>query len=143
MLIAKAYAQALETAVEIGDVTGQNLPPAPTPMEAFMWNMGMVLILVVLFYVLLIRPQQKRFREHSEMLTGLKKGDKVVTGGGLVGKVAKIEDGNPEVEVDLGNGMKVTAVRSTLQSSDTPLLKKQDEKEDKSKKDKSKDSKKK
>lgn len=117
MLISKAYAQAVEIGAESAAVA------PPTAMEAFMWNMGMVLVLVVLFYVLLIRPQQKRFREHSEMLSGLKKGDTVVTGGGLVGKVHKITEGDDEVVVDLGNDMKVTAMRHTLQTKNQPQLK--------------------
>ena len=80
-----------------------------------MCNIAMVAILVVMFYFLLIRPQQKRFRDHSEMLQGLKKGDAVVTGGGLIGKVTKIKEDDDEVEVDLGNGTKVKALKSTLQ----------------------------
>ncbi len=108
MLISKAYAQGVELA--------SGAASAPNAGEAFMMNMGLVLILVALFYVLLIRPQQKRFKEHSEMLTALKKGDKVITGGGLVGKVDKITDGDNEVVVDLGGGVKVTALRSTIQS---------------------------
>ena len=113
MLISKAYAQA---AVEIGDAA-DSLPQTASPMEAFMWNMGLIAVLVLLFYVLMIKPQQKRFREHSEMLSALKKGDKVITGGGLVGKIEKITDNDPEVTVDLGNGMKVTAMRNTLQKA--------------------------
>ncbi len=109
MLISKAYAQDPV-------ITAQAMPKAPGAGEAFVWNMGLVVVLMVLFYVLLILPQQKRFKEHSQMLSGLKKGDKVVTGGGLVGKIDKISDGNDEVVVDLGNGTKVTAVRSTLQA---------------------------
>lgn len=124
MLIAKAYAQAVEIGEAAADGAATVAPPSAT--EAFMWNMGLVFVLVILFYVLLIMPQQKRFREHSEMLEGLKKGDKVVTGGGLVGTVDRIEKDNPEVVVDLGDGLKVTAVRSTLQSGDTPLLKRKD-----------------
>lgn len=112
MLISKAFAQA-------GDVAAM----APNPAQAFAWNMGLVLMLVVLFYVLLIRPQQKRFREHSAMLSALKKGDKVVTGGGLVGKIEKITDGDDEVVVDLGNGQKVTALRSTIQTKNDPRVK--------------------
>ncbi|GJL85281.1 MAG: hypothetical protein DHS20C02_10560 [Micavibrio sp.] len=114
MLISKAYA----AAEEVSDT----LAGAPGAGEAFAWNMGLVLVLVVLFYVLLIMPQQKRFKEHSQMLQGLKKGDKVVTGGGLVGKIEKIEEGNDEVVVDLGSGMKVTALRSTIHGKDEPLL---------------------
>ena len=119
MLISKAYAQAVET---LGDGSDA-LPAAPSAMEAFVWNMGLVAVMVFLFYVLLIRPQQKRFKEHSEMLQGLKKGDKVVTGGGLVGKISKIKDGDDEVEVDLG-GVTVKALRSTLQGKNDPIMQK-------------------
>lgn len=107
MLVSKAYAQSVE-------ITEGAVPEAPDAVAAFAWNMGLVLVLVVLFYVLLIAPQQRRFKEHSQMLSGLKKGDKVVTGGGLIGKIEKIAD-DGEVVVDLGNGTKVTALLSTLQ----------------------------
>ncbi len=115
MLISKAYAAATEGVVSAGAA-------APTAGEAFAWNMGLVLVLVALFYVLLIMPQQKRFKQHSQMLQGLKKGDKVVTGGGLVGKIEKIEDGNDEVVVDLGSDVKVTALRSTIHGKNDPLM---------------------
>ena len=114
MLISKAYAAATAPV--------NSVPGVPSAGEAFMWNMMLVLTLVVLFYVLLIVPQQKRFKEHSKMLSAMKKGDKVVTGGGLVGVVDKITEGDDEVVVDLGNGVKVSALRSTLQSKDSPLL---------------------
>ncbi len=120
MFIAKAYAQAVELS---GDIPASAaIPDAPSATEAFMWNMGLVAILVFMFYILLIRPQQKRIREHTEMLQGLKKGDKVVTAGGLVGKISKIKDGEDEVEVDLGNSMTVTVVRQMLQGRDGPVL---------------------
>ena len=109
MWISKAYAQAADMSADM-----VNLADAPTPMEAFMWNMGLVVVLIGLFYVLLIMPQQRRFKEHSQMLDGLKKGDRVVTGGGLVGKVEKIVD-DQEIMIDLGNGVKVTALRSMIQ----------------------------
>jgi preprotein translocase subunit YajC len=114
MLISKAYAAAEA-------VTGTP-PMAPGAGEAFLWNMGLVVVLVVLFYVLLIMPQQKRFKEHSVMLAGLKKGDKVLIAGGLIGVIDKITDGDDEVVVDLGDGVKVTALRATLQGRDTALL---------------------
>lgn len=117
MLIAKAYAQSVEVTSEMAA-----LPDAPSAGEAFAWNMGLVLVLVVLFYVLLIMPQQRRFKEHSQMLADLKKGDKVITGGGLVGKIDKIVN-DEEMVIDLGGGMKVTALRSTIQSKNDPLLK--------------------
>lgn len=92
----------------------QSAAQAPSTSEAFIWNMAMILVLVALFYVLMIRPQQKRFKEHAAMLSSLKKGDKVVTSGGLIGKIDKIKDGDDEVVVDLGSSVKVKAVLSTL-----------------------------
>ena len=109
--ISTAYAQ--EGAAETADM----IASAPSPASAFAWNMGLIAILVVMFYVLLIRPQQKRFQQHTEMLSGLKKGDKIVTAGGLVGKIDKIKEGDDEVVIDLGKDMKVTALRSTIQTT--------------------------
>ena len=109
MLISQAYAQAIDVTTQVAPIE------PPSAGEAFMWNMGMVGVLVFMFYFLLIRPQQKRFKEHSQMLQALNKGDAVLTGGGLIGKVSKIKDDSDEVEVDLGNGVKVTALKSTLQ----------------------------
>lgn len=83
--------------------------------EAFMMNMLLVLILVIMFYVLLIMPQQRRFREHRTMLDAMKKGDKVLTAGGFLGTVDSVDNEKGEVVVDLGNGVKVTAVRATIQ----------------------------
>ncbi|PCI56945.1 MAG: preprotein translocase subunit YajC [Alphaproteobacteria bacterium] len=109
MLISKAHAALAETSEELIDLAN-----VPTPMEAFLWNMGPIVLLVILFYVLLIMPQQRRFKEHSDMLSDLKKGDRVVTGGGLVGKIDTLID-DKEVLIDLGNGTKVTALRSMIQ----------------------------
>lgn len=116
MLISKAYAAAIDTATQATAMTQD----APSAMEAFMWNMGLILLLVVMFYVLLIMPQQRRFKEHSSMLSKLQKGDKIVTGGGFVGTIDKVID-DQEVLVDLGNGVKVTALRSSLQGQRAPL----------------------
>ena len=121
MFISKAYAQAGEIVSGISTET-TSMPQAPTATEAFAWNMGMILVLVILFYMLLIRPQQRRMKEHNSMLSDLKKGDRVVTGGGLIGKIDKVV-GNDEVEIDLGNGVKVVALRSTIHAKNDPLLK--------------------
>ena len=109
MFISKAYAASAANQIELA-----GLAEAPTPMEGFLYQMGLLLVLVALFYVLLIMPQQRRFKEHSEMLSKLKKGDRVVTNGGLVGKIDKLVD-EKEVIVDFGNGTKITALRSMLQ----------------------------
>ena len=115
MLISKAYAQAEQMIGEVSAETAALAAEAPAPAAAFAWNMGLILVLVMMFYFLLIRPQQKRFKEHQEMIDALKKGDKVVTAGGLVGKVHKITEGSDEVQIDLGD-VKATAMRSSIQA---------------------------
>jgi len=71
-----------------------------------------VLIFVV-FYFLLIRPQQKRAKEHKSMVEALKRGDKVVTAGGIIAKVSKvIDDGH--VEIEIATDVKVKVLRSTI-----------------------------
>lgn len=75
--------------------------------------MGLILLMFVLFYVLMIRPQQKRLKTQQAMLSALKVGDRVVTGGGFVGSVSRLVN-DAEIEIDLGNGIKVTALRYTI-----------------------------
>jgi preprotein translocase subunit YajC len=96
---------------------------APDGMEAILLNLAPIAIMVVLFYVLLIMPQQRRVREHAKMLAALQKGDPVVTGGGLVGTIDKVLN-DDEVLLDLGNGVKVTALRATIQGKDDPAARK-------------------
>jgi len=119
MLISKAYAQATETLEGVSPETIALAEQAPSAGSAFAANMGLILLLVIMFYFLLIRPQQKRFKEHQAMIDALKKGDKVVTAGGLVGKIYKITEGDNEVVIDLGDS-KVTAMRSSIQAKNEP-----------------------
>ena len=62
---------------------------------------------------LIIRPQMRRQKEHTAKVAGMKKGDKVVTAGGLIGKVVKVKDDN-EIEVELSEGVKVRVVQNTI-----------------------------
>jgi len=73
----------------------------------------LVLIFVV-FYFLLIRPQQKRMKEHKAMLSKVQRNDRIVTNGGLVGKVAKVYDERDELEVDIAENVRVTVRRSMI-----------------------------
>ena len=73
----------------------------------------LVLIFVV-FYFLLIRPQQKRAKEHKEMLTKIRRNDRIVTNGGLIGKVAKVIDDRDEIEVDLAENVRVKVRRGMV-----------------------------
>ena len=120
MFIAKAYAQATESLAELGGEVPP-LPDAPGASELIMQNLMVVGVLVFLFYILLIMPQQKRFKEHNKMLNALKKGDKVVTGGGLIGTVEKVIEDKDEIVINLGD-IKVTALRSTIHQKDDPRL---------------------
>jgi preprotein translocase subunit YajC len=85
---------------------------APSGGASFIIQTIPLVLIFVIFWFLLIRPQQKRMKEHQAQIAAVKKGDRVVTGGGLIGKVTKV--GDSEVEVELGQGVKVTAVKSTL-----------------------------
>ena len=81
-------------------------------MEAFAQFIPLILIFVIMYF-LLIRPQQKKLKEHKAMVEALRRGDQVVTQGGLIGKVAKVKDSD-EIEVELAEGVKVRVVRSTI-----------------------------
>ena len=78
--------------------------------------LGSFLPLILIFgimYFLLIRPQQKKLKEHKAMIEALRRGDQVVTQGGIVGKVVKIRD-EGEVEVEIAEGVKVRVLRGTI-----------------------------
>ena len=72
------------------------------------------LILVFgIMYFLLIRPQQKKVKEHQNMVAALRRGDQVVTQGGIIGKVSKVKDDN-EIEVEIASGVVLRVVRATI-----------------------------
>lgn len=78
--------------------------------------LGQFLPLILIFgimYMLLIRPQQKKMKEHKAMIDALRRGDQVVTQGGLIGKVAKVKN-DGEVEVEIADGVKVRVVQGTI-----------------------------
>jgi preprotein translocase subunit YajC len=73
----------------------------------------MMVIVVVIMYFLVLRPQQKRAKEHQQLVKNLRRGDTVVTSGGLVGKVTKVVD-DEQVEVEIANGVRVRQMRSMV-----------------------------
>jgi preprotein translocase subunit YajC len=100
MLISAAYAQ------------GTGITGIFDNQSALIQFLPLVLIFVV-FYFLLIRPQQRKAKDHKTMLDALRRGDRVVTGGGIIGTVARVE--NPEeVTVDIADGVRVRVLRSTI-----------------------------
>ena len=94
MFITPAYAQSVGGS---GDFLIQILP---------------FLLIFVIMYFLIIRPQQRRLKDHRELVAALRRGDTVVTAGGLIGKVTKADD--DELQVELAPGMKVKVVRGTI-----------------------------
>jgi preprotein translocase subunit YajC len=99
MLISTAYAQGA------GGIFDQS---------AMIQFLPLVLIFVV-FYFLLIRPQQKKQKDHRSMLDALRRGDRVVTGGGIIATVNRVTSAD-EVEVDIAQGVRVRVLRSTITS---------------------------
>ncbi|MEO1140154.1 MAG: preprotein translocase subunit YajC [Pseudomonadota bacterium] len=81
-------------------------------MEAFAQFVPLILIFAIMWF-LLIRPQQKKLKEHQAMVAALRKGDQVVTQGGMIGKVTRVKDGE-EVEVEIADGVKVRVVKTTI-----------------------------
>jgi preprotein translocase subunit YajC len=90
-------------------------PGAPSGTTAFVMQIFPFLLIFVIFYFLMIRPQQKRMKDHQAMLAAVKKGDEVITAGGIRGRVTRVVD-EREVEVEIAQGVKVRVVKSTLSS---------------------------
>ncbi len=70
------------------------------------------ILIFAIMYFLIIRPQQKRMKEHKEMVANVRRGDTVVTSGGLIGKVSKVDEG--EIQVEVAEGVKVKVARGML-----------------------------
>jgi preprotein translocase subunit YajC len=89
-----------------------NAAAGPSTMAFFVSNIAPLLMIFVVFYFLLIRPQQKKAKEHQAQINAVQKNDEVVTGGGLMGRVTKVTD--EYVEVEIAKGVSVKAIKSTL-----------------------------
>ena len=80
--------------------------------NAFAQFIPLILIFVIMYF-LLIRPQQKKLKDHKAMVEALRRGDQIVTQGGLIGKVSKVKD-DSEIEVEIADGVRVRVVRGTI-----------------------------
>ena len=80
-----------------------------------------LILIFIIFYFFLIRPQQKRVKDHKFMVESLKRGDEVITSGGIIGKVERVME-DDRIEVLIGENTKVEIIRSTI----TSLLKKEE-----------------
>ena len=102
MLFTPAYAQASSPLGALGAAGGE--------IQAFL----PIILIFVVFYFMLIRPQQKRAKQHKEMLTAIRRGDRVVTSGGILGTVTKVVS-DTEVAVEIAEGVRVRVLRTTIQ----------------------------
>ncbi len=80
--------------------------------SALMSFLPLILIFAIMWF-LLIRPQQKKVKEHQAMVAALRRGDQVVTQGGIVGKVVKVKD-DGEIEVEIADGVRVRVIKNTV-----------------------------
>lgn len=103
--ISEAIAQANEAGVPQEPGTMANLIP--------------LILIFFIFYMFIIKPKQKEIKEHNNMIDALKKGDEIVTGGGIVGKVKKVEDNLLEVEIAADTVVKV--MRSTITRNNSAI----------------------
>jgi preprotein translocase subunit YajC len=85
---------------------------APDGFTAMVVQFAPLLLIFVIFYFLLIRPQSRRVKEHRDMIAAVKRNDVAVTSGGLIGKVTKVEEG--EIELEIASGTRVRVVKSML-----------------------------
>jgi preprotein translocase subunit YajC len=95
MLISPAYAQGFGGA------------------DNFLIQLMPILLMFVIFYLLLLRPQQQRMKAHREMVANIRRGDMVVTSGGIIGKVTKVKD-DGEIEVEIADNTRVRVIKSTV-----------------------------
>lgn len=91
---------------------------APSGGAAMFLQFMPLLLIFVIFYFLLIRPQQKKMKEHRALIDAVKKGDAVVTAGGVIGKVTKVEDN--EVEVEIAANVRIKVIKATLSDVRAP-----------------------
>ena len=88
--------------------------PAAAAQPHPLAGMFPLVFIFVLFYFLMIRPQQKKVKEHQELLKKLKKGDKIVAAGGIVGHILEVRE--HEVEMEISSNSRMTVLRSSIQS---------------------------
>lgn len=93
----------------------------PGPASFLIGILPWVLIFLI-FYLLMIRPQQRRVKQHQAAVSAIKKGDEVITGGGIRGRVTRVVDDN-EAEVEIAQGTRVRVVKSTISQVLTPQAK--------------------
>ena len=99
---------------------GENPSPGAGGAAALVTQLAPLLLIFAVFYFLLIRPQQKKQREHRDLLQKLKRGDRVLTAGGIIGQVTRVKDGVDEIEVEIAPNVRVNVLRQTISDTFKP-----------------------
>lgn len=107
MWISPAFASDLSAASDVAASTGG-------PFETFVAAITPLLIIFLIFYFFLVRPQQKRIGEYQKMMAGLRRGDRIVTTGGIIGTVSKVDDKSPDVMLEIADGVVVRVQRTAI-----------------------------
>lgn len=90
----------------------QAAPAGPGGSAGLVMGILPWVLIFVIFYMLMIRPQQRRVKEHQAAVAAIKKGDEIITGGGIRGRVTRVSD--DELEVEIAQGVKIRVVKSTV-----------------------------
>ena len=97
-------------------------PPAgANGMSSIVFGIAPWLLIFGIFYILMIRPQQRQMKAHKDAIAAVKKGDDVITGGGIRGRVTKVTD--DEAEVEIAQGVRIRVVKSTISNVVSPNTK--------------------
>ena len=95
-------------------VQAEILPEAPDKIESTWTSFVPMILIFVVFYFLLIRPQEKKRKEHEKLVSSVKKGEEILTSGGIVGKVVKINDSEPTILVEIAENVVVKVLKSAV-----------------------------
>jgi preprotein translocase subunit YajC len=88
--------------------------PGGGDMNAMLVNIVPFILIFVIMWFLIIRPQQRRVKEHQEMLKNVRRGDTVVTSGGIIGKVTKVTEDGADLDVEIADGVRVKVARAMI-----------------------------
>ncbi len=128
MFISNAYAETVTTdTIEVQD--SESLPKAPADITSGWTSMIPMVLIFVVFYFLLIRPQEKKRKAQEQLVGGVKKGEDIITSSGIYGRVIKLDDSNNTAEIEIAPNVQIKIMKTAI--SDIISRKKEDIKQGK------------
>jgi preprotein translocase subunit YajC len=91
-----------------------NLPQAPKSIESTLMSFVPMVLIFVVFYFLLIRPQEKKRKAQEKLVNGVKKGDEVITNSGIFGKIVKVNDSDASLELEISQGVTIRVLKGAV-----------------------------